>query len=207
VADHINFRLEITKSERDSIQFRIGSNGEACIAAAATQFFGPSPSEIFPERVSGARVWIWVHTLESAKGDLYFQNRAKRIEKAQKDSPNICCMAVFNSIDPGGDLIEFTAVVPNDLFSSIKRFFELMWLKNDDYEDSLRISITSAKKIRTRFSEPTSLSDQPFTKEFLRGHPIFFNEINLILSRRSILEEPRSVLSSQLPGHSISPDD
>jgi hypothetical protein len=199
--------LEITKSERESIQFRIGANGEASIAAAATQFFGCSPSEIFPERVIGAKVWIWVHTPESAKGDLYFQNRAKRLEQAQTDSPNICCMAVFNSIDPGGDIIEFTVVVPNNLFSSIKRFFELLWLKNDDHEESLRISITSAKKFRTRFSEPTSLSDQPLAKEFLKGHPIFFNEISLILSRRSILEEPRIALSSQLPGHSLSPED
>ena len=185
----------------------MGSNGEASISTGATQLCDPSPGEIFPERIIKARIWLWIHTTESAKGDLYFKNRAQKIEQAQKDSPSICCMAVFNSIDPDGDIIEFTAVVPNNLFDSIKRFFELSWLKNNDHGERLSIDINSAKKYRTRFNEPTNPSDLPFIKEFLAGHPIFFNEISLTLSRSSSLEKPRAMLSSQLPGHSLTAND
>lgn len=204
MADYINFHLAVTEAERNSINFNIDSQGAQSISAAASQTLSPSPGEFFPERIKVAKIWLWIHTPDSIKNNSYFMGRGQRLDETRESSLDICAMAVFNGEDPGGDVIEFTVVVPHERFEPVRRLFELLWLsRNIDNGEKININIKSTRKIQTRFSTPAIHDNLSFAQEFMGGNPILFGNLEIELGRNSPIEEPRLGISHLLPGHAF----
>ena len=163
--------------DRPGTRFRISGSGVPSICGSGKHHIEAADDSIDPvsrKRLAACECsWsIWVPSEEPWRLDPNREGLLKRI----KANPNGTHGSI-HYFEQSPQLLGFTVVVPEIIFSRIQRLFELL-LSSDSLEYSLAGDFP-------RFRAPHANTETPSLDEFMNGKPYFFKELNVAVFPKS----------------------